>query len=103
MLIFPTKYEHECFPVVILEAMKFGIPTVTYNTAAIKDILKRDYLGYVSENNNYYDLVNEIQKRINNKIDYEKIRDNFKRNYLLRDASKKLKVILLNCQGPGHR
>jgi glycosyltransferase involved in cell wall biosynthesis len=95
MLIFPTNYGHECFPVVILESFMFGIPVMTYNTGAIKNIVKKSYLGYVSKTNNPNDLIKEIRKRIKKKTQQVKIRNHFKKHYLLKNTIKKLKKILI--------
>ena len=49
-LIFPTQYENESFPVVILESFMFGIPVLSYNTGAIREMISQDYLGiYLKE------------------------------------------------------
>jgi len=88
LLIFPTKYEFECFPLVILEAFMFGIPVLTYNTGAIKEVVSRNFLGFIG--NTPQELAKEIKKRLKKKPESTKIRKYFKENYLNQTAEKKL-------------
>lgn len=44
---FPTYYDAESFGLVIVEAMAFGLPSVTTRWRAIPEILPPDYTGYV--------------------------------------------------------
>jgi len=46
-LCFPTYYEAECFPLVLLEAMAFGLPIVTTDWHAIHEVLPPGYCGVV--------------------------------------------------------
>ncbi len=93
-LLFPTKYEKECYPLVILEAFMFGIPVLTYNTGAIKDIMKTKELGFISAKNNYKDLYEYLKKNINKPINKQNIRKYFKEHFLLETAENKLLEIL---------
>jgi glycosyltransferase involved in cell wall biosynthesis len=89
-LIFPTQYENESFPVVILESLMFGIPVLSYDTGAIREIISQDYLGYISERGDWRALAEILKKRIKQKIDYNKIRNYFKRYYQFEISESKL-------------
>jgi len=52
--VFPSQYRKECFPGVILEAMYFGIPSISTKHAAIPDMVKHEETGLLIEK---YDLV----------------------------------------------
>lgn len=93
-LIFPTKYEEECFPIVILESFMLGIPAFSYNNGAVGELISEDYLGFVSKENDWKEIRRELMKRFGKKIDYNKIRENFKKRFLLEDSMKKIKEIL---------
>lgn len=47
---FPTYYENECFPLVILEAMQHHLPVVTSDEGGIPDIVINDATGYICKN-----------------------------------------------------
>ncbi|MCH7850079.1 MAG: glycosyltransferase family 4 protein [Nanoarchaeota archaeon] len=93
-LIFPTKYKMECYPLVILEALMYGIPVLSYDTGAIKDIIIKDFLGYVSSKKTPEDLVDNFLK-IKNKVNRKKIRKYFKDNYTADKSEVALNKIIL--------
>jgi len=89
-LIFPTQYENESFPLVILESLMFGIPVLSYDTGAIREIVSKKYLGYISKAGNWEELAKVLIKKIKEKQDYKRIRDYFKKNYNFEVAENKL-------------
>ena len=40
IFVFPTFYHNECFPLVLLEAMMFGLPVISTSEGGIPDIVK---------------------------------------------------------------
>ncbi len=47
VLAFPTAYEHEAFPLVLLEALAADLPIVTTRWRAIPDLLPKNFNGFV--------------------------------------------------------
>jgi len=92
-LIFPTRYPMECYPLVILEAFMFGIPVLSYDTAAVKEIINKDFLGFVSKKRNVGELYDYLIKNMGKK-EHGAIREYFKRNFTIEIAGKKLNGII---------
>lgn len=49
ILVFPTYYDNECFPVVLLEAMQHKLPVITINEGRIADIIEDGINGFICE------------------------------------------------------
>ena len=64
IFIFPTFYENECFPLVLLEAMQNGLPIVTTNEGGIPDIVDDGITGFIVEKQNPELLANKIEELI---------------------------------------
>lgn len=47
--VFPTYYDNECFPVVLLEAMQHKLSIVTTNEGGVEDIIEDGVNGFVCE------------------------------------------------------
>ncbi len=93
-LIFPTNYENEVFPLVILEALMFGIPVFSYKNAAIPEIISKDYLGFVAKRKDWKSLFKNLYDRLGHKENALKIREEFKNKYLLSISVDKLRHLL---------
>jgi len=61
IFVFPTYYDNECFPLVLLEAMEQGLPCVTTNEGAISDIIKDGVNGLIAERNDVCSLAEKIE------------------------------------------
>lgn len=61
LLVFPTFYQNECFPLVLLEAMQHHLPIVTTDEGGIPDIVKDGENGLICKKNNPGDLAKKIQ------------------------------------------
>ena len=63
-LVFPTFYHNECFPFVILEAMKAGLPVISTEEGAIPDMVSEGKNGWLVERCNAEALADAMQKFI---------------------------------------
>ena len=67
IFVFPTYYKYECFPLVLLEAMKFKLPCITKTEGAILDIVENGKNGFICEKQNPKSLADCISKLLDNK------------------------------------
>lgn len=67
IFIFPTYYDNECFPLVILEAMAHHLPVVTTNEGGIPDIVENGKNGFICERKNPESLADCIAVLLNDK------------------------------------
>ncbi|UZD23052.1 glycosyltransferase family 4 protein [Algoriphagus halophytocola] len=51
VFVFPTYYRKECFPLVILEAMAFGLPVITTDEGGIRSIINNRINGLIVDSN----------------------------------------------------
>ena len=91
-LIFPTI--EDVFPIVLLESFIYGIPVLSYNAGAIREIISNKKLGYVSKRRDWANLSKELIKRIKKTESSKEIREEFKKKYLLDKTLKDLKRTL---------
>jgi glycosyltransferase involved in cell wall biosynthesis len=66
IFVFPTYYQNECFPLVILEAMQYSLPVVTTNEGGITDMVSDGENGIIVEKKNPFQLANSLTYLINN-------------------------------------
>ena len=62
----PTFYPMECFPLGILEAMRWGLPVVTTNEGAIPEIIDDGKNGFIINKNDPEALADKLQYLISN-------------------------------------
>lgn len=58
---FPTYYHNECFPLVLLEAMQFGLSIVTTPEGGIRDIVQDVKNGFLVPQNDAVALANKLE------------------------------------------
>lgn len=63
VLAFPTQYEHEAFPLVLIEALAADLPIVTTRWRAIPDLLPTDFAFY-ADPANPAELAHQIQSAV---------------------------------------
>jgi len=65
IFIFPTY--NDCFPLVLLEAQKFGLPIISTNEGAIPEIVDDAINGFVVERKNQKELNKKVLELVTNK------------------------------------
>lgn len=89
----------EGLPMVLLEAMSYGVPCIAYETASgTADIIKDNINGYIIKNRNEEEYISKIEKLISNKKlrntlgnNAKKTVDNFSKDEILKIWYKILK------------
>lgn len=61
---FPTFYRNECFPLVLLEAMQFGLPIVSTTEGGIQDIVIDGKTGFIVPKNSAQHLAEKLRTLI---------------------------------------
>lgn len=67
VFVFPTFYQNECLPLVILEAMQYGLPIITTDEGGILDLVNDGENGLICEKNNTESLANCIKRLLDDK------------------------------------
>ena len=97
---FPSYFECENFPLVLLEAMQYGLPIVTTNWRAIPEIVIEEKTGFLVPIKNSEKLAIRLQELLENKKLREIMGSNgkkeFQKNYLLDIHLKSIEEAILN-------
>lgn len=99
IFVFPTFYSYECFPLVLLEAMTFGLPLISTSEGGIRDIVSDGKTGYLVFKNNPEDLAGKIELLlINSRMRLDMgmaARDKYTSQFTLTHFENRLKDLLL--------
>lgn len=63
---FPTYYYNECFPLVLLEAMQYGIPCISTNEGAISCIIDDNITGLLVKKQSIVQLADKLEMLLTN-------------------------------------
>lgn len=66
IFVFPSYFAEECFPLVVLEAMAYGLPVIASNMGAIPDMVTDGRNGFLVESRNINAFADKIQCLIRN-------------------------------------
>ena len=61
IFVFPTFYYNECFPLVLLEAMSYGLPCISTNEGAISEIIDDGKTGFIVDKDNPQMLAEKLE------------------------------------------
>lgn len=96
--VFPTYYEGECFPLVILEAMQYKLPCISTYEGGIPDIIDDGITGILVKQQNVNDLAKKMLFLISNPQKGYEIGENaynkFINNYTINIFEKKFTEII---------
>lgn len=67
VLVFPTYYHNECFPLVLLEGMMHGLACVSTREAGIPGIIEEGKTGLLVEKKGYVSLADAIERLANDR------------------------------------
>ena len=103
IFVLPTFYENECFPLVLLEAMQFSLPSVSTREGGIPSIIEEGETGFMIEKNNATALANVLEKLISSKDLRLRLGNNarfkFENNFKLNEFENNFNSILKNVLG----
>ena len=101
VFVFPTYYHNECFPVVLLEAMEYGIPCISTDEGGIPDIIDDEKTGFIVEKKNVEQLADKISYLISHPDLCKEMGENgykkFQTKYTLSIFEDRMKNILTEC------
>lgn len=98
LFVFPTYYNNECFPLVLLEAMEYSLPCISTNEGGITDIIEDSKTGYIVEKQNPLILAQQIEYL----LDHPELRkqmgqagkNKFQKEFTLEKFEERMKAIL---------
>lgn len=94
LFLFPTFFEHENFPTVILEAFSAGLPVVATNWRGVKDQVHHNENGYLHEVHDVNGMSDSIVKLATDKELYQRLAKNarldYERNYSVQKFEKNI-------------
>ena len=98
IFVFPTYYDNECFPLVLLEAMEQGLPCVSTAEGAISAIIDDNVNGLIAERRNPQALAEKINLLLKDKEMRHKMgnagRQKFQSEFTLERFEKRICFIL---------
>ena len=101
IFVFPTFYENECFPLVLLEAMQYGLPIVTTDEGGIPDMVEDRVNGLICDKKNADSLAKCLEELIIDKPLRRKMGEagimKYKNDYTLQGFENRLIDILSDC------
>lgn len=100
IFVFPTYYNNECFPLVLLEAMQYKLPIVTTNEGGIPDVVQTGVNGIVCKRKDAVSLSAAIEELLTDKEKHttlgNKGYERYKASYTLRCFENNITEILLS-------
>ncbi|MFS4416961.1 glycosyltransferase family 4 protein [Maribacter sp. 2307ULW6-5] len=98
VFVFPTYYHNECFPLVLLEAMQYGLPIITTPEGAISDMVLQGKTGILTPQKDTAALANAMEKLLRNPLQGQKMgeagKNRYHQRYTLSNFEKRMQGIL---------
>lgn len=97
IFVFPTYYEYECYPLVLLEAMQHGLPCITTSEGGIPSIIDDGKNGLLVKRQDANDLADKITWMIDNPNERKVMgcsgKDKYNEKYTLKSFENDIKNI----------
>ena len=101
VFIFPTYYHNECFPIVLLEAMRHSLPCITTGEGGITDIVDDGETGFIVEKHNAEALADKIEYFAVNRAECRRMGKNgcikFEQHFTLERFERRFCEIIDDC------
>ena len=103
VFVFPTYYPNECFPLVLLEAMRQGVACVSTNEGGIREIIEDNETGLICDKNDPESLASCIASLMDNAELRMRMgqrgKERFEENYTLSAFEGRFIEVLTNVTG----
>jgi len=103
IFVFPTLYDLEAFPLVLLEAMQFELPVIASNVGGIPDIVIDNETGYIVLKDNVNDLVDKLICLINDPMLQKRMglagKKRFEENFTINQFEERMVKIMSEFAG----
>lgn len=101
IFVFPTYYDNECFPLVLLEAMEQSLPCISTNEGGIPGIIEEGKTGFIVEKHSPQQLAEKIEYLIDHPMICAEMgkagKEKFQREFTLEKFENRMKDILKEC------
>ncbi len=100
-LVFPTFYQSECFPLVIIEAMQYALPIISTNEGAISEIIDNGNDGWIVKKQDAVELADKMEWLLTHPTESKQMGKTgyakYCQNYTLAHFEQRLLNILTEC------
>jgi glycosyltransferase involved in cell wall biosynthesis len=101
IFLFPTRFKQESFPLVILEAMQFGLPVLAGRIGAIPEIINHGENGFIFDPSDHKGFAGVIMELIEQKEILQRVglaaRQDFLENYTTVHLEKNIRDLYESC------
>ncbi|SMO96712.1 Glycosyltransferase involved in cell wall bisynthesis [Gracilimonas mengyeensis] len=98
IFVFPTFYDKECLPLVLIEAMQHRLPVVSTYEGGIRDLVDSGKTGYLVEQKNVEELSEKLEELIRDKELRQKMgkagREKYEARFTLQKFEERMTEIL---------
>ncbi|GAI23567.1 unnamed protein product, partial [marine sediment metagenome] len=100
IFLFPTRFKQESFPLVVLEAMQFGLPVLASRIGAIPEIINHGENGFTFDPSDHEEFAGVIRELIDQKEILQRVgmagRQKFLENYTTVHLEKNIRDLYEN-------
>ncbi len=101
IFLFPSRFKQECFPLVVIEAMQFGLPVIASRLGAIPEIINHGENGFILDPSDHEGFAKVIRELIDQKEMLHRVgmaaRQKYLENYTTTHLEKNIRDLYENC------